>query len=66
VKATGEFGAKRFIDHAMCLDPAPAAEGLCDDVYAKMGFPLRTGACVTLVVMGLVDYLKSGGREGRG
>jgi hypothetical protein len=62
----GEVGADRFVDHAVDFDAALAAKGLCDNLYAEMGLPLRARAGVALVPVGLVDYLKPRGRKSLG
>jgi len=50
----------------MGIDAGLAAEGLCDNLYAEMGFALGPRSRMALVAAGLVDYLKLCGRKSLG
>src|SRR5262245_18984337 len=66
MQPAGEFRPERRVDHPVRLDPALAAKCLCDNPHPEMRLALRPVAGMTLVPVGLVDYLKLAGRKSLG
>ena len=54
----GELGREGLVDAPMDLDPANALEGSGSDDNPEMGLAAGPCAGVSLVAVGLVDYLK--------
>ena len=59
VDAAFEFGCKRFIHHAMALDPALPSEGLRHDMYSEMGLATFPMAGVPFVLVGFVNHVEA-------
>jgi hypothetical protein len=66
VDAALEIAAKRFIDHAVALEPALPAESLGHDIYPEMSFSARPVSGMPGVVVGFVHYPDALGRESLG
>jgi hypothetical protein len=61
-----ELGDKRFIDHAVALEPALPAERLGHDIYPVMSFPGLAMPGVPGVLVGFVHDLEPCGVESPG
>jgi hypothetical protein len=63
VYTAGKLAGERGIDHAMALDPAFSAKGLCDDVKAEVSFAAGPVTGVADVTVGFVFDMQALGRK---
>jgi hypothetical protein len=61
-----ELSDKRFVDHAVALEPALPAERLRHDIYPEMSFPALAMPSVPGVLVGFVHDLEPHGVESLG
>ena len=63
VDAAFELTHKRFVDHAVAIEPAPAAKCLGHDGNPEMGLAARPRAGVAFVLMGFIGHVEAGGLQ---
>ena len=66
VDSAFELAAKRFVDHAMALEPALSAECLGHDIYPEMSFSARPVSGMPDVLVGFVHHPHALGCESPG
>ena len=66
VDAALELAAKRFVDHAVSLEPALPAERLRHDIDSEMSFSARPVSGMPDVAVGFVHHFDALGRESLG
>ena len=66
VDAACELADKRFVDHAVALEPALPAERLRHDIYPEMSLPALAMSSVPSVLVGFIHHVKARGSESLG
>lgn len=66
VDAACEFSDKRFVDHAVALEPALPAERLRHDIYPEMSLPALAMSSMSNVLVGFVHHVEACGSESVG
>ena len=66
VDAACELADKRFVDHAVALEPALPAERLRHDIYPEVSLPALAMSGMPGVLVGFVHHLKARGSESLG
>src|SRR6516164_1199331 len=66
VDAAGELADKRFVDHAVALEPALPAERLRHDIYPEMSLPALAMSSMPSVLVGFVHHVEARGSESVG
>src|SRR5262249_21479698 len=59
VDAAGELADKRFVDHAVTLEPALPAERLRHDIYPEMSLPALAMSSMPSVLVGFVHHVEA-------
>src|SRR5262245_29835994 len=63
VHAALKLGDKRFVDHAVALEPALPAERLCHNIHPEMSLPALSMPSMPGVLVGFVDHVQARGGE---
>src|SRR5262249_40453722 len=66
VDAAGKLADKRFVDHAVALEPALPAERLRHDIYPEMSLPALAMSSMPSVLVGFVHHVEARGSESLG
>ena len=66
VDAACELADKRFVDHAVALEPALPAERLRHDIYPEMSLPALAMSSMPSVLVGFVHHVEARGSESLG
>ena len=66
VDAACEFSDKRFVNHAVALEPALPAEHLRHDIYPEMSLPALAMSSMPSVLVGFVHHVEPRGSESVG
>jgi hypothetical protein len=66
VDAACEFSDKRFVNHAVALEPALPAERLRHNVYPEMSLPALAMSSMPSVLVGFVHHVEARGSESVG
>ena len=66
VDAACELADKRFVDHAVALEPALPAERLRHDIYPEMSLPALAVSGMPNVLVGFVHHVEARGSESLG
>ena len=66
VDAACELADKRFVDHAVALEPALPAERLRHNIYPEMSFPALSMPGMPGVLVGFVHHVEARGSESVG
>lgn len=66
VDAACEFSDKRFVDHAVALEPALPAERLRHNIYPEMSLAALAMSSMPSVLMGFVHHVEARGSESVG
>jgi hypothetical protein len=57
--ATGEFGRKRLINHAVTLDPGLSLERIRHDIDPEVSLPARPVPGMTLVLVRFINHFEA-------
>jgi hypothetical protein len=66
VDAACELADKRFVDHAVALEPTLPAERLRHDIYPEMSLPALAMSSMPSVLVGFVHHVEARGSESLG
>ena len=66
VDAACEFSDKRFVNHAVALEPALPAERLRHNIYPEMSLPALAMSGMPDVLVGFVHHVEARGSESLG
>src|SRR5215510_11165874 len=66
VHAALKLGDKRFVDHAVALEPALPAERLRHDIYPEMSLSALAMSSMPSVLVGFVHHIEAFGSESLG
>jgi len=66
VDAAREFSDKRFVDHAVAIEPALPAERLRHNIYPEMSLPALAMSSMPNVPVGFVHHVEARGSESVG
>jgi hypothetical protein len=64
--AACELADKRFVDHAVALEPALPAERLRHDIYPEMSLPALAMSSMPSVLVGFIHHLEARGGKSLG
>src|SRR6516164_10726186 len=66
VDAAREFSDKRFVDHAVAIEPALPAKRLRHNIYPEMSLPALAMSGMPSVLVGFVHHVEARGSESLG
>jgi hypothetical protein len=66
VDAACKLADKRFVDHAVALEPALPAERLRHNIYSEVSLPALAMSSMPSVLVGFVHHIEARGSEGLG